>query len=162
MKCLVDVRGQRYIGRLCGDHRKEAERPIPNGYNLGLQDSISECTNKPSFQAVSALWHAWYKERVPSKVDSECTSPVDVKIFRPFLRAIIYVELPGDRVEYFKGLNMHQCCQKAATWWPTNLLHDLSPCMAHSWVSTSLQNFGESFKDLVDLACFHIIKGGGA
>ncbi len=43
-KCLVDVRGQRRMGRLVRDDRKETVTQITTGYNQGMQNTISEHT----------------------------------------------------------------------------------------------------------------------
>ncbi len=41
-KCLVDVRGQRIMGRLVRDERKATVTQITTRYNQGMQDTISE------------------------------------------------------------------------------------------------------------------------
>ncbi len=43
-KCLVDVRGQRRMGRLVGDDRKATLTKITTRYNQGMQNTISERT----------------------------------------------------------------------------------------------------------------------
>ncbi len=43
-KCLVDVRGQRRMGRLVRDDRKATVTHITTGYNQGMQNTISEHT----------------------------------------------------------------------------------------------------------------------
>ncbi len=43
-KCLVDVRGQRRMGRLVRDDRKTTVTQITTRYNQGMQNIISECT----------------------------------------------------------------------------------------------------------------------
>uniref|UniRef100_A0AAR2K5Q1 Transposase Tc1-like domain-containing protein n=1 Tax=Pygocentrus nattereri TaxID=42514 RepID=A0AAR2K5Q1_PYGNA len=43
-KCLVDVRGQRRMGRLVQDGRKATVTQITTCYNQGMQNTISECT----------------------------------------------------------------------------------------------------------------------
>ncbi len=43
-KCLVDVRGQRRMGRLVRDDRKATVTQITTRYNQGMQNTISECT----------------------------------------------------------------------------------------------------------------------
>ncbi len=43
-KCLVDVRGQRRMGRLVGDDRKATVTQITTHYNQGMQNTISEHT----------------------------------------------------------------------------------------------------------------------
>ncbi len=43
-KCLVDVRGQRRMGRLVRDHRKATVTQITTRYNRGMQKTISEHT----------------------------------------------------------------------------------------------------------------------
>uniref|UniRef100_A0AAR2IXT2 Transposase Tc1-like domain-containing protein n=1 Tax=Pygocentrus nattereri TaxID=42514 RepID=A0AAR2IXT2_PYGNA len=43
-KCLVDVRGQRRMGRLVPDDRKATVTQITTCYNQGMQNTISECT----------------------------------------------------------------------------------------------------------------------
>ncbi len=45
-KCLVDIRGQRIIGRLVRDDRKATVTQITTRYNQGMQDTISECTTR--------------------------------------------------------------------------------------------------------------------
>ncbi len=43
-KCLVDVRGQRRMGRLVRDYRKATLTQITTRYNQGIQNTISEHT----------------------------------------------------------------------------------------------------------------------
>ncbi len=43
-KCLVDVRGQRRMGRLVRDDRKATVTQITTRYNQGMQNTISEHT----------------------------------------------------------------------------------------------------------------------
>ncbi len=43
-KCLVDVRGQRRMGRLVGDDRKTTVTQITTRYSQGMQNTISEHT----------------------------------------------------------------------------------------------------------------------
>ncbi len=43
-KCLVDVRGQRRMGRLFRDERKATVTQITTRYNQGMQNTISERT----------------------------------------------------------------------------------------------------------------------
>ncbi len=45
-KCLVDVRGQRRMGRLVRDDRKATVTQITARYNQGMQNTISECTTR--------------------------------------------------------------------------------------------------------------------
>ncbi len=43
-KCLVDIRGQRRMGRLVRDDRKATVTQITTCYNQGMQNTISERT----------------------------------------------------------------------------------------------------------------------
>ncbi len=45
-KCLVDVRGQRRMGRLVRDNRKTTVTQISTHYNQGIQNTISEHTTR--------------------------------------------------------------------------------------------------------------------
>ncbi len=45
-KCLVDVRGQRRMGRLVRDDRKATVTQITTRYNQGMQNTISECKTR--------------------------------------------------------------------------------------------------------------------
>ncbi len=45
-KCLVDVRGQRRMGRLVRDERKATVTQITTRYNQGMQNTISEYTTR--------------------------------------------------------------------------------------------------------------------
>ncbi len=45
-KCLVDVRGQRRMGRLVRDDRKATVTQITTRYNQGIQHAISERTTR--------------------------------------------------------------------------------------------------------------------
>ncbi len=45
-KCLVDVRGQRRMGRLVRDDRKATVFQITTHYNQGMQNTISKCTTR--------------------------------------------------------------------------------------------------------------------
>ncbi len=52
-KCLVDVRGQRRIGRLVRDDRKATVTQITTRYNQGMQDTISEPTTHRTLKQMS-------------------------------------------------------------------------------------------------------------
>ncbi len=45
-KCLVDIRGQRRMGRLVRDYRKATVTQITTRYNQGIQNTISERTTR--------------------------------------------------------------------------------------------------------------------
>ncbi len=45
-KCLVDIRGQRRMGRLVRDDWKATVTQIITRYNQGMQNTISECTTR--------------------------------------------------------------------------------------------------------------------
>ncbi len=45
-KCLVDVRGQRRMGRLVRNDRKDTVTQITTRYNQGMQNTISEHTTR--------------------------------------------------------------------------------------------------------------------
>ncbi len=45
-KCLVNVRGQRRMGRLVRDDRKATVTQIATRYNQGMQNTISEHTTR--------------------------------------------------------------------------------------------------------------------
>ncbi len=61
-KCLVDVRGQRRIGRLVRDNRKEPVTQKTTRYNQGMQITISErTTHRP-------LKQMGYSSRRPHRV----------------------------------------------------------------------------------------------
>ncbi len=45
-KCLVDVRGQRRMGRLVRDDRKTTVTQMTTRYNQGMQNTISEHTTR--------------------------------------------------------------------------------------------------------------------
>ena len=49
-KCLVDVRGQRRMGRVVGDDRKATVTQITTRYNQGMQNTISERTTRPTLK----------------------------------------------------------------------------------------------------------------
>ncbi len=50
-KCLVDVRGQRSMGRLVRDDRKASVTQITTCYNQGMQNTISEQHNMSNPEA---------------------------------------------------------------------------------------------------------------
>ncbi len=49
-KCLVDVRGQRRMGRLVRDDRKATVTQITARYNQGMQNTISEHTTRQTLK----------------------------------------------------------------------------------------------------------------
>ncbi len=51
--CLVDVRGQRRMGRLVRDDRKETVTQITTRYNQGMQNTISERTTRRTLKQMS-------------------------------------------------------------------------------------------------------------
>ncbi len=61
-KCLVDVRGQRRMGRLVRDDRKATVIQITTRYNQGMQNTISECTTCRTMKQMG------YSSRRPHRV----------------------------------------------------------------------------------------------
>ncbi len=61
-KCLVDVRGQRRMGRLVRDDRKATVTQITTRYNQGMQHTISERTTRRTMKQMS------YSSRRPHRV----------------------------------------------------------------------------------------------
>ncbi len=61
-KHLVDVRGQRRMGRLVRDDRKATVTQITTRYNQGMQNTISECTKHRTLKQMG------YSSRRPHRV----------------------------------------------------------------------------------------------
>ncbi len=61
-KCLVDVRGQRRMGRLVRDDRKTTLTQITTRYNQGMQNTISEHTTRRTLKQMG------YSSRWPHRV----------------------------------------------------------------------------------------------
>ncbi len=61
-KCLVDVRGQRRMGRLVRDDRKATVTQITTRYNQGMQNTISERTTHRTLKQMG------YSSRRPHRV----------------------------------------------------------------------------------------------
>ncbi len=61
-KCLVDVRGQRRMGKLVRDDRKATETQITTRYNQGMQNTISEHTTCRTLKRMG------YSSRRPHRV----------------------------------------------------------------------------------------------
>ncbi len=61
-KCLVDVRGQRRMGRLVRDYRKATVNQITTHYNQGMQNTISERTTRRTLKQMG------YSSRRPHRV----------------------------------------------------------------------------------------------
>ncbi len=61
-RCLVDVRGQRRIGRLVRDDRKVTITQITTRYNQGMQNTISEHTTHRTLKQMG------YSSRRPHRV----------------------------------------------------------------------------------------------
>ncbi len=61
-KCLVDVRGQRRMGRLVRDDRKATVAQITTHYNQGMQNTISEHTTHRTLKQMD------YSSRRPHRV----------------------------------------------------------------------------------------------
>ncbi len=61
-KCLVDVRGQRRMGRLDRDDRKATVTPITTRYNQDMQNTISEHTTRRTLKQMG------YSSRRPHRV----------------------------------------------------------------------------------------------
>ncbi len=53
-KCLVDVRGQRRMGRLVRDNSKATVTQITTRYNQGMQNTISECTTRRTLKQMGS------------------------------------------------------------------------------------------------------------
>jgi len=62
-KCLVDVRGQRRMGRLVRDDRKATLTQITTRSSQGMQNTISECTTRGTLKM-------GYSSRRPHRVNS--------------------------------------------------------------------------------------------
>ncbi len=61
-KCLVDVRGQRRMGRLVRDDRKATVTQINTRYNQGMENAISERTTRRTLKQMC------YSSRRPHRV----------------------------------------------------------------------------------------------
>ncbi len=61
-KCLVDIRGQRRMGRLVRDDRKAKVTQIATRYNQGMQNTISERTTRRPLKQMG------YSSRGPHRV----------------------------------------------------------------------------------------------
>ncbi len=61
-KCLVDIRGQRRMGRLVRDDRKATVTQITTRYNQGMQNTISEHTTRRTLKQMG------YSSRRPHRV----------------------------------------------------------------------------------------------
>ncbi len=61
-KCLVDVRGQRRMGRLVRDDRKATVTQITTRYNQSMQNTISEYTTRQTLKQMG------YSNRKPHRV----------------------------------------------------------------------------------------------
>ncbi len=61
-KCLVDVRGQRRMGRLARDDRKATVTQINTRYNQGMQNTIFERTTRRTLEQMG------YSSRRPHRV----------------------------------------------------------------------------------------------
>ncbi len=61
-KCLVDVRGQRRMGRLVRDDSKATVTQITTRYNQGMQNTISEHTTRRTLKQMD------YSSRRPHRV----------------------------------------------------------------------------------------------
>ncbi len=61
-KCLVDVRGQRTMGRLVRDYRKVTVTQITTRYSQGMQNTISDCTTSRTLKQMG------YSSRRPNRV----------------------------------------------------------------------------------------------
>ncbi len=53
-KCLVDVRGQRTMGRLVRDDRKTTVTQITTRYSQGMQNTISDCTTSRTLKQMGS------------------------------------------------------------------------------------------------------------
>ncbi len=62
-KCLVDIRGQRRMGRLVRDDRKATVSQITTHYNQGMQNTISECTTRQTLKQMG--YSSRRQHRVP-------------------------------------------------------------------------------------------------
>ncbi len=56
-KCLVDVRGQRRMGRVVRDDRKATVTQINTCYNQGIQNTISEHTTRRTLKQMGYISH---------------------------------------------------------------------------------------------------------
>ncbi len=70
-KCLVDVRGQRRMGRLVRDDRKTTVTQITTRYNQDLQNTISEHTTRRTLKQMDSSSRR--PHRVPLRSDKNRT-----------------------------------------------------------------------------------------
>ncbi len=70
-KCLVDVRGQRRMGRLVRDDRKTTVTQITTRYNQDLQNTISEHTTRRTLKQMGSSSRR--PHRVPLRSDKNRT-----------------------------------------------------------------------------------------
>ncbi len=70
-KCLVDVRGQRRMGRLVRDERKTTVTQITTRYNQDLQNTISEHTTHQTLKQMDSSSRR--PHRVPLRSDKNST-----------------------------------------------------------------------------------------
>ncbi len=70
-KCLVDVRGQRRMGRLVRDDRKATVTQITTRYNQGMQNTISERTTRRTLKQMN--YSSRRPHRVPLRSDKNRT-----------------------------------------------------------------------------------------
>ncbi len=84
-KCLVDVRGQRRMGRLVRDDRKATVNQITTPYNQDMQNTMSECTTRRT------LKQTCYSSRRPHPL-----VPIEHR-----LNATAYLSIVADNVHPF-------------------------------------------------------------
>ncbi len=70
-KCLVDVRGQRRMGRLIRDDRKATVTQITTRYNQHMQNTISEHTTRQTLKQMGSSSRR--PHRVPLRSDKNST-----------------------------------------------------------------------------------------
>ncbi len=75
-KCLVDVRGQRRMGRLVRDDRKATVTQINTRYNQGMQNTISEHTTHRTLKQMG------YSSRRP---DGGFNSEISIKNMKAWI-----------------------------------------------------------------------------
>ncbi len=64
-KWLVDVRGQRRMGRLVRDDRKATVTQITTRYNQGLQNTISTISERTTLRTLKQMGYSRRPHRVP-------------------------------------------------------------------------------------------------
>ncbi len=125
-KCLVDVRGQRRMGRLVRDDRKATVTQITTHYNQGMKNTISEHTTRRTLKQMDSSSRR--PHRVPLLSDKNSTRRIQfTQTHQNWTRFLLRHSDVGSEfgVKNMKAWIILSCLNGSGWWWWCNGVGDI-------------------------------------